>query len=151
MLTPRFTLSQDADFVTVTIHAPFTNVAATEVFMEERDLRFFSSPYFLRLHLPGEVEENDDASANYDAATNCFVVRAPKKVKGEDFKGLDMISNLLVPPVSEKKCGGDIQEVTLGGDDGEEWFFQQELPKEEEAQRDLQVEDQNSYRCSFTV
>ena len=57
MITPRFTIAQSDSCLTVTIYAPFTNVADTEVFMEERDFRFFSKPYFLRLHLPGEVHE----------------------------------------------------------------------------------------------
>lgn len=39
MLTPRFSLDQDERFVLVTIHAPFTNVAETEVFMEGTDFR----------------------------------------------------------------------------------------------------------------
>ena len=49
MITPRFTITQSDSALTVTIYAPFTNVADTEVFMEERDFRFFSKPYFLRL------------------------------------------------------------------------------------------------------
>ena len=85
MLTPRFSLSQDAEFLTVTIYAPFTHIDQvyctvlyctvlycnvlyctvlyapfthidqTEIFMEGGDFRFYSPPYFLRLHLPGQV------------------------------------------------------------------------------------------------
>ena len=39
MLTPRFSIDQDDNFVLVTIYAPFTNVAETEVFMDEEDFR----------------------------------------------------------------------------------------------------------------
>jgi protein SHQ1 len=69
MLTPRFSLDQDETFLTVTIYAPFTNLAETEIFFDEKDFRFFSKPYFLRLHLPAEVEENDKAAGTYDADT----------------------------------------------------------------------------------
>lgn len=55
MLTPRFKLSQDSKFLTVTIYAPFTHIDQTDIFMEGTDFRFSSPPYFLRLNLPGEV------------------------------------------------------------------------------------------------
>ena len=58
MLTPRFSLSQDDKFLYVTIYAPFTHIDKTEVFMDENEFRFFSKPYYLRLHLPGPVVEN---------------------------------------------------------------------------------------------
>ena len=56
MLTPRFSLDQCEDHLTVKIYAPFTNVADTEVFFDEQDFRFYSRPYFLRLHLPAQVQ-----------------------------------------------------------------------------------------------
>ena len=62
MLTPRFELKQDDQFLYVTIYAPFTNLDNTEIFMDGEDFRFFSKPYYLRLHLPGQVEENDTAA-----------------------------------------------------------------------------------------
>ena len=72
MLTPRFTLDQDETFLIITIYAPFTNLSETEIFMDETDFRFFSKPYFLRLHLPGEIEETDKASGAYDAQTSRY-------------------------------------------------------------------------------
>ena len=97
MLTPRFELSQDDKHLVVTIYAPFTNVDRTEVFMDGTDFRFSSPPYFLRLHLPGEIEENDAASGAWDAETTSFVVKCPKVVQGEHFNGLDMLTQLLTP------------------------------------------------------
>ena len=79
MLTPRFSLDQDDKFLLVTIYAPFTHIDKTEVFMDEDEFRFFSKPYYLRLHLPGEVIENEDATASWEADTNNFVVKCPKK------------------------------------------------------------------------
>lgn len=129
MLTPRFSLDQDDSFVTVTIYAPFTNVADTEVFMENEDFRFFSKPYFLRLHLPGPVEENDKASAKYDADTRSFVVKAPKVNKGEFFKGLDMITELLRPP-GASKIKSNIETISSSQEEEEEeWYFDQQVPQ----------------------
>jgi hypothetical protein len=39
MLTPRFSLDQDDEFLTVTIYAPFTNLSETEIFFDETDFR----------------------------------------------------------------------------------------------------------------
>ena len=116
MLTPRFSLSQDARFLHVTIYAPFTHVDKTEVFMDEDQFRFFSAPYYLRLHLPGPVVESEEAAASWDADTNSFVVKCPKKVEGEHFSGLDMLTDLLTPK-GEKEVKNKI-EVLVDGDCG---------------------------------
>ena len=105
MLTPRFELDQDDSFLIVTIYAPFTNISDTEIFMDDFDFRFFSKPYFLRLHLPRPIEETDLAKAEYKADNNSFVIKAPKKTLGEFFPGLDMLSELLKP-----KGGANFQE-----------------------------------------
>ena len=137
MITPRFTITQSDAALTVTIYAPFTNVADTEVFMEECDFRFFSKPYFLRLHLPGEVHETDDAAAKYDADTRSFVVTVPKKNKGEDFVGLDMLTELLRPRADAAAAAGGAGIEEVGGyaapgeedEDEIDWYFEQQLPE----------------------
>ena len=142
MITPRFNIVQSDEALTVTIYAPFTNVAETEIFMEERDFRFFSRPYFLRLHLPGEVEETDAAAAKYDADTRSFVVTVPKKNKGERFDGLDMLTDLLLPKTTATLGRGDVGIETVGGygapgeEDEEEvdWYFEQQMPEQEPQQ-----------------
>ena len=127
MLTPRFNLEQDDKYVIVTIYAPFTNVSETEVFMDAQDFRFFSKPYFLRLHFPGQIEENEEASAVFDAESLSFIVKCPKVCQGEFFTNLDMISELCKPP------GG--QNVTLIEDldpDDHDWYFDQNVVTEDE-------------------
>ena len=141
MLTPRFHLDQDDSYVLVTIYAPFTNVSDTEVFMDDTDFRFFSRPYFLRLHLPGQVEETEDARAEYVADKRSFVVRVPKKNPGEHFIGLDMLTSLLTPSLgsleSSSSARAGVQEVTESLEaDGSQWFFQQELPQSEEGKEE---------------
>ena len=129
MLTPRFRLEQDDKFVTVYIYAPFTNVSETEVFMDSQDFRFFSKPYFLRLHFPGTIEENDEASARYDADSLSFVIKCPKSCHGEFFPNLDMISELCKPP------GGQnvqlIEELETEESD-KDWYFEQIVPSDKD-------------------
>ena len=138
MLTPRFSLSQDARFLHITIYAPFTHVDKTEVFMDEDQFRFFSAPYYLRLHLPGPVVESEEAAASWDADTNSFVVKCPKKVEGEHFSGLDMLTELLTPKgEKELKQKIEVLEESNKEEDEEEYledidfYFEQTLPSEE--------------------
>lgn len=136
MLTPRFKLDQDDKFVTVSIYAPFTHVAETEVFMDGTDFRFFSKPYFLRLHFPHEIIENDDASANFDAESLSYVIKCPKVNHGQFFPNLDMISELCKPKgsnnVSNIEVLNDGQENEGSDEEEEEWYFEQVVPKEPE-------------------
>lgn len=48
MLTPRFKIVQNDEEITVTIHAPYTNIKDTEVYVDGTDFRFYSTPYYLR-------------------------------------------------------------------------------------------------------
>ena len=145
MLTPRFSLSQDDKFLFVTIYAPFTHIDKTEVFMDENEFRFFSKPYYLRLHLPGPVVENESASASWESDTNSFNVKCPKVNEGETFTGLDMLTDLLTPKGSHE-VRSKIE--VISGDGGEEedeeeeedWYFEQKLPAKEEI-KDENIED----------
>ncbi|XP_059096831.1 protein SHQ1 homolog [Tigriopus californicus] len=143
MLTPRFSLRQDDDCLYATIHAPFTNLSETEVFMADQDFRFFSKPYFLRLHLPHEVVEDDRATAKYEADSRSFIVTAPKKNHGQFFPGLDMLTSLLTPQGNEslRPTGGHHGAVSVGievldapGEEEEtdiDWYFDQQIPESE--------------------
>ncbi|XP_022254832.1 protein SHQ1 homolog isoform X2 [Limulus polyphemus] len=97
MLTPRFELTQNPQFVILVIHAPYTKVTDAELFFHGNDFKFFSKPYFLRLTLPGEVKENGNEKATYDAEKGTFTIKMPKMSPGEVFEGLDMITKLLTP------------------------------------------------------
>lgn len=48
MLTPRFELSQTDNEVTIVIHAPYANIKDTLVEVNGTDVRFYSTPYYLR-------------------------------------------------------------------------------------------------------
>ena len=129
MLTPRFKIHQDDKYVVISLYAPFTHVADTEIFMEGTDFRFYSKPYFLRLHLTGEIEENDHASAKFDAESLSYIVKCPKVHLGEYFPKLDMITELCKPEGATEIS--NIEEL-CGDTDEESWYFEQNIPLEEE-------------------
>ncbi|CAI6367034.1 unnamed protein product [Macrosiphum euphorbiae] len=84
MLTPNFELDQTDDYLIIKIKARFANVNETEVDVNGTQVTFHSSPYYLRLNLPGEVEETDSSSGSYDWESYVFTFTlnkflAPKK------------------------------------------------------------------------
>jgi protein SHQ1 len=152
MLTPRFTLDQDETCITITIYAPFTNIADTEIFMDDTDFRFFSKPYFLRLHLPNAIEETDSANAKYDPDMNSFVIKAPKKTSGEFFPGLDMISELLKPkgttsahvPIEILEECGDAHDEDI------DCYFEQQIQETATEPADIAETSKTSYGFAFS-
>jgi len=139
MITPRFKLSQDDNIVFVTIHAPFSKISVAEINMDRHSLLFYSKPYYLRLNLPGEIIENEDAKADFDADTNEVTISCPKVVKGEYFKDLDMLTSLLEPKGKRNIDGNKIE--VLGEDSSTletesesdfDWFVEQQIPEEVE-------------------
>ena len=151
MLTPRFDLNQDDNFLIVTIYAPFTNISDTEIFMEDLDFRFFSKPYFLRLHLPKPIEESDLANAEYKADINSFVIKAPKKNSGEFFPGLDMLSELLKP----KGCQNIQEPIEEFDENGElvediDCYFEQKISDDPTQEASTSDSIDNSYGFGFS-
>lgn len=150
MLTPRFEITQTDTEVVIIIHAPYATIKDTEVYVEGTDFRFYSTPYYLRLKLPGEIEENDSSFGSYDCEKGDFCLRFSKVNPGEYFENLDMISTLLAP--SKKKNinvpnievignpsanSEDINEVSNEGNgtldentNGDEWYIHQNNPTE---------------------
>jgi protein SHQ1 len=112
-VTPRFTLSQDDDFVVVTAHVPYVRTSGAEVDIDGQTLSVFVPPYLLRLTFPAELVDDDSARAEYDPGkeNGTLVVYAPKAKKGEHFPDLDFVTRLLQPagagPSGPKGRGGD--------------------------------------------
>ncbi|XP_075986738.1 protein SHQ1 homolog [Anticarsia gemmatalis] len=97
MLTPRFKLTQDDGHVYINVHAPYTNIGDTEIDVEGENFLFVSSPYFLRLRLPGKIVDNDSSKGSYICDSGDFNLTFDKEVPGEHFENLDMITSLLAP------------------------------------------------------
>lgn len=105
MLTPKFSLSQDADFVYIHITARYIKVAEAECYIQDDEFYFYSQPYYLRLHLPGKIVENELSKSSYDVDTGQLTVRVAKEKKGEQFEGLDMLTKLLTPKIPVCRSG----------------------------------------------
>jgi protein SHQ1 len=97
MLTPRFKLSQDDNHVYIVVHAPYTNIGDTEIDIDGENFLFVSSPYFLRLRLPGKIVDNDSSKGSYTCDSGDFSLTFDKETPGEYFENLDMITSLLAP------------------------------------------------------
>ncbi|KAM3960638.1 protein SHQ1 homolog [Aphomia sociella] len=97
MLTPRFKLSQDDNHVYINVHAPYTNIGETEIDVDGDNFLFVSSPYFLRLRLPGRIVDNDRSKGSYICDSGDFNLVFDKEIPGEYFENLDMITSLLAP------------------------------------------------------
>ncbi|CAH2059451.1 unnamed protein product, partial [Iphiclides podalirius] len=97
MLTPRFKLSQDENHIYIIVHAPYTNIGETEIDIDGENFLFVSSPYFLRLRLPGRIIENDHSKGSYTCDSGDFHLTFDKETPGEHFENLDMITSLLAP------------------------------------------------------
>jgi hypothetical protein len=69
MITPFFKLRQNDQVLIVEIRAPNANIKDTEVEFFDRSFYFSSTPYFLRLSLTGDVQQNDGTTTKYDADT----------------------------------------------------------------------------------
>ncbi|XP_053989850.1 protein SHQ1 homolog isoform X1 [Hylaeus volcanicus] len=151
MLTPRFEITQTDAEVAIIIHAPYANVKDTEVYVDGSDFRFYSTPYYLRLKLPGEIEENDMSFGSYDWEKGDFSLRFTKVTKGEYFENLDMITTLLAPPKKKNTIVPNIEVIgnpsansedindssnehdsTVDNENtnGDEWYIDQNNPTE---------------------
>lgn len=102
MIIPRFSISQDSVFIVVVIRVPHVRVSATEVDISGAQLSVWCTPYLLQLLLPGELLDDERATAEYDAndTGGTLTVRVPKAVEGEHFPDLDLAGRVLAPRAS---------------------------------------------------
>ncbi|XP_075229566.1 protein SHQ1 homolog [Lycorma delicatula] len=148
MLTPFFELTQTDDKLFISIHAPYSNISNAEIYVDKDDFRFYSSPYYLRLHLPGHVEDTDEPTVHYNADMGHFNVVLTKTVPGENFEDLDLIAKFLSPLKNRRvnikpdiqvlssstndnvDNSGDDDNNNEGNSDGssDEWLIDQQVP-----------------------
>lgn len=108
MITPRFKLTQDDNFVFINIRAPYSNLRELDIYVDENVFLFSCKPYYLRLILPGNIIENERMKTSFDTDLGEFSFTCPKQNPGEHFKDLDLITKLLVPKVEAQLNEGTI-------------------------------------------
>ncbi|XP_049589724.1 protein SHQ1 homolog [Syngnathus scovelli] len=97
MITPAFDLSQDPEYLTLSVRVPYTRTSEFDLYIDGTDIKFYAKPYFLRLTLPGRVVEDGREKATFDIDKGLFTVQIPKEIAGEHFEGLQMLTSLLAP------------------------------------------------------
>ncbi|XP_047440177.1 protein SHQ1 homolog [Mugil cephalus] len=150
MITPAFDLSQEPDYLILSIRVPYTRTSEFDLFIDGTDFKFYAKPYFLRLTLPGRIVEDGRETAKFDIDKGLFTVRVPKETAGEHFEGLQMLTSLLAPKGS-RSAKPLVEDVSAGcgesaADDEEEdeeefdWQVEQEvyMERSEEELRGLQ-------------
>ncbi|KAF0035343.1 hypothetical protein F2P81_013101 [Scophthalmus maximus] len=141
MITPAFDLSQDPEYLILSIRVPYTRTSEFDLYVDGTDFKFFAKPYFLRLTLPGRIVEDGREKAKFDIDKGLFILRVPKETAGEHFEGLQMLTSLLAPkgsrsakPLVEDLSSGCSESV---GDEEEEdeedfdWQVEQEVYTEQ--------------------
>ncbi|KAM3877980.1 protein SHQ1 homolog [Diretmus argenteus] len=137
MITPAFELSQDSQYLILSIRVPYTRTSEFDLYIDGNDFKFYAKPYFLRLTLPGRIVEDGREKATFDIDKGLFTLRVPKETAGEHFEGLQMLTSLLAPKGSRSAqplvedisvaCSGSV-----GGDEEEDeeefdWQVEQEV------------------------
>lgn len=140
MITPAFELSQDPEYLTLSIRVPYTRTAAFDLYIDGNDFKFFAKPYFLRLNLPGRIVEDGREKATFDIDKGLFTLRVAKETAGEHFEGLQLLTSLLAAkgtqsakPLVEEVTGSSSADVEGNEDEDEEefdWQIEQQVYQE---------------------
>lgn len=48
MITPAFELSQDPEYLTISVRVPYTRTSEFDLYIDGTDFKFYAKPYFLR-------------------------------------------------------------------------------------------------------
>uniref|UniRef100_G3PDD7 Protein SHQ1 homolog n=2 Tax=Gasterosteus aculeatus aculeatus TaxID=481459 RepID=G3PDD7_GASAC len=158
MITPAFDLSQDPDFLILSLRVPYTRTSEFDLYIDGTDFKFFAKPYFLRLSLPGRIVEDGRETAKFDIDAGLVTLRVPKETAGEHFEGLQMLTSLLAPK-GARSAKPLIEDLSAGGgegaggneddDDDFDWQMEQEVHRErsEEELGALQKYGFGNQRC----
>lgn len=97
MITPRFDIEQDDEFlnIKVSINNIRFSASGVEININENVLIFHLSPYYLRLRFDHNLVDDERATANFIPGEGKILIKAPKANKGEIFEDLDLHSKLL--------------------------------------------------------
>ncbi|QLG72512.1 hypothetical protein HG535_0D02200 [Zygotorulaspora mrakii] len=97
MLTPKFEVTQDDEFVfvTVIISSIRFNAAGLEMVVNDNVFVFHLSPYYLRLRFPYNIVDDERSTAKYQAGNETIKIQLPKEEKGKFFEDLDVPTKLL--------------------------------------------------------
>jgi len=104
-ITPKFKIHQTDDFIHVDINVPFVKISSSETYIEDNTFVFWCKPYFLKLHFPHDIIDDERCKAVYDPEKNNGTIFAsiPKGSPGLYFQDLDLTTKLLQPIIDPLK------------------------------------------------
>ena len=93
MITPKFEIEQNDDFLLIKIYTPHIKLSMIEYIISEKTFRFYVKPYFLRLTFEQEISEeiiNDGGDESeseeklenlkYNSDTGSIEIKIKKKI-----------------------------------------------------------------------
>lgn len=121
MITPIFRLTQDDDYLYVTLVSPNIHLSEAELYHDENEFIFHANPYYLRLELPAKVQsseriessiDNDDEDnkssssilnnnekrMQFDYKNKELIISVKKLISGQHFDNLEMVGRFLSGP-----------------------------------------------------
>ncbi len=121
MIKPDFTVTQDEEFVNITIKIRYVKISNAEFDIDDNNFKFYLKPYLLDLYFPGKIVSDQRAKSSYDIDAGTLLCKIPKEKKGEFFPNLDMLTTLLKPKEEfkfpeAKRSGAPLIEVVSSQD-----------------------------------
>ena len=95
MIIPIFTIKQNANNLLFKITLPYVKISSVDIYVEGTIFKLFLQPYFLQLKFKNELVYDGVRKAVYDHNTHILDLEVEKKIPGEEFPDLDMISFLI--------------------------------------------------------
>lgn len=117
MIIPRFKLTQDDEFICISIFIKYAKISDMEVEIQDTLFWFYLKPYHLKLNFPGMIESSEKEKATYNIDKGELDIKIPKKNPGEYFENLDLVANFMKKkepshlPSIEVIGEGDLQET----------------------------------------
>ena len=95
MITPEFSLSQESNSIQITLKTPYIKAQSIEMDVQGCEFKFHAYPYFLRLHLPHEVIEDEKSKCSYNVDEGKVLIELSKETPGQHFPDLDLLTKLM--------------------------------------------------------
>ena len=97
MITPRFRLRQDSDFVYLTVELPYVKLSEVDVDVADTQFTLYVKPYYLKLNLPHALKDDEQCRGVYDVDRREIDFKLTKAEPGTEFPNLDLVASLLNP------------------------------------------------------
>lgn len=101
MIRPDFSITQDDEFLFISIRLKYVKITNAEFDIDENNFKFYLKPYFLDLYLPHGILGDERAKSSYDVESGVLTCTVPKQTKGLFFPNLNLITTLLKARTNE--------------------------------------------------